>query len=669
MTETTTGDYQQAFAQVEEMLQAREFMLALTQIEAILEVHPRDVKTNYLKGFTLRNLGRLPEAATLLQQLSRGTTGVARIDHELGLTLQAMGRVDEAIDSFRAAVKIDPKLADSWQRLGEMLSRQEDEDGSEAEQAFRNALAARHVHPGIIKALDLIRDERYGMAEGICRDYLQRHPEDVSVIRLLAEIGIKLGVREDPEILLEQCLEMAPGYHQARNTYANALGKAHRYEEALKEIDYLEQVEPNNLSHSVLAASIQVMIGDYEQAAERYKNLVGRVPNHAQLQNSYGHALKTLGRGQEAIKAYRSAIEIRESLGDAYWNLANLKTFKFENHEIDKMRAVIAGGEYSPSDYYHLCFALGKALEDRTEYDEAYGYYELGNASKSKLVGYDAELTTAETSSLIKTCNSELISAKSGYGSQAADPIFIVGLPRSGSTLLEQILASHSQVDGTSELREMISIARRLGGKRNRGDESKYPGILSDLTRSECLALGEEYLERTRIQRGDAPFFIDKMPNNFQHVALISQILPNAKIIDARRHPMATCFSGFKQLFAGGQTFTYSQTDIARYYRDYVALMAHWDEVLPGKVLCVKYENVIADIETQVRRILDYCGLPFEEECLAFHNTQRSIRTASSEQVRQPLYATGVDQWRHFEGYLSPMREQLGELISAHEAM
>ena len=331
------------------------------------------------------------------------------------------------------------------------------------------------------------------------------------------------------------------------------------------------------------------------------------------------------------------------------------------------MRALIAEGESGSSDHFHLCFALGKALEDQGEYAESFHYYTLGNATKCKQEGYSADETSAQTEALVTRCTASLFADKESYGNSAPDPIFIVGLPRSGSTLLEQILASHSQVDGTSELREMIAIARRLGGKRNRGDVSLYPAILADLTSEQCRELGEEYVEQTRIQRGDAPFFIDKMPNNFQHVALISLVLPNAKIIDARRHPMATCFSGFKQLFAAGQSFTYGQTDIARYYSDYARLMAHWDEVLPGKVLRVKYEHVISDVETEVRRILDYCDLPFEEACLSFHETQRAIRTASSEQVRQPIYSGAVEQWRHYEKHLEPMRLELQEWIKTHE--
>ncbi|MBT5204274.1 MAG: hypothetical protein HOL98_12525 [Gammaproteobacteria bacterium] len=504
------------------------------------------------------------------------------------------------------------------------------------------------------------------MAEGICRDYLIRNPEDVTVIRLLAEIGIKLGIKGDPEILLEDCLRIAPDFHLARNTYANALSEAQKYSQALVEIDYLEKAEPQNFSHSILAASIEVMVGNYEAAVKRYEILTQQFPRHAQLHNSHGHALKTIGRQADAIAAYRRAISVKETLGETYWNLANLKTFRFDPVDVDRMRALIAKDETTPKDYYHLCFALGKALEDRGEFDDSFGYYVLGNERKQQQEGYQADDTTNDINALISHCTQSLFETRPTTGNQAADPIFIVGLPRSGSTLLEQILASHSMVDGTSELREMVAIARRLGGKRNRDDKSLYPEILSDLTPAQCLELGQEYIESTRIQRGSAPFFIDKMPNNFQHVALISLILPNAKIIDARRHPLATCFSGFKQLFAAGQTFTYGQTNISRYFSDYARLMAHWDEVLPGKVLRIEYEQVIADVETQVRRMLDYCGLPFEEACLSFHETRRAIRTASSEQVRQPIYTDALEQWRHYSAHLEPMRAELSHWISEH---
>lgn len=665
MTDSDTGAYQAAFEHVQRLLNQGAFEQALEQVDLILEVHPRDAKSNYARAVILRRLGQHDASVALLATLVQGTQGVPAVYEEYGQALHAVGRIDEAIGALRTAVDLNPKSASSWRLLGESLHSEG--EAEEAEAAIRQAMAATHVHPGIIKALGLVQQEQFGMAEGICRDYLQRNPQDVSVIRLLAEIGIKLGIKGDPEILLEDCLRMAPDFHLARNTYASALGQAQKYEEALAEIAHLEKVDPKNLSHSILAASIEVMVGNYDAAVERYGFLCERFPRHAQLHNSAGHALKTVGRQEEAIAAYRRAITVNETMGETYWNLANLKTFRFDAVEVERMRALIAEDDISDRDNFHLCFALGKGLEDRAEYAESFRYYALGNDRKVVQEGYVADETTAETDALIGQCKAQLFKSKAGMGDPAPDPIFIVGLPRSGSTLLEQILASHSMVDGTSELREMVAIARRLGGKRNRADVSAYPGILSDLTAQQCLELGQEYLSRTQVQRGDAPFFIDKMPNNFQHVGLIQLILPNAKIIDARRHPMATCFSGYKQLFAAGQTFTYGQENIARYFSDYARLMTHWDAVLPGRVLRVKYESVIHNVEGEVRRMLDYCGLPFEPACLAFHETQRAVRTASSEQVRQPIYTDAVEQWQHYAPFLAPMQAELAHWVLDHE--
>ncbi|MDG1115227.1 MAG: sulfotransferase [Pseudomonadales bacterium] len=665
MTDTDTAGYQAAFEQVQRLLNAGAFEQALEQVDLILEVHPRDAKSAYARAVILRRLGQHAASVALLETLVQGTQGVPAVYEEYGQALHAVGRIDDAIGALRTAVALNPKSASSWRLLGESLHSEG--EAEEAEAAIRQSMAVTHAHPGIVKALEMVQQEQLGMAEGICRDYLQRNPRDVSVIRLLAEIGIKLGIKGDPELLLEDCLRMAPDFHLARNTYASALGQAQKYEQALAEIAHLEKVDPQNLSHSILAASIEVMVGDYEAAIERYGFLSERFPQHAQLHNSFGHALKTVGRQQDAIAAYRRAISVNESMGETYWNLANLKTFRFEADEVDRMRVLIGEDTISDRDNVHLCFALGKALEDRAEYNESFQYYALGNDRKVMQEGYRADETTAETNALIDYCTPALFEAQSGFGDPSPDPIFIVGLPRSGSTLLEQILASHSMVDGTSELREMVAIARRLGGKRNRADASLYPEILSDLTTAQCLELGQEYLSRTQVQRGDAPFFIDKMPNNFQHIGLIQMILPNAKIIDARRHPMATCFSGFKQLFAAGQTFTYGQENIARYFSDYARLMAHWDAALPGRVLKVKYESVIDNVEAEVRRILDYCGLPFEGACLDFHETQRAVRTASSEQVRQPIYTDAVEQWQHYAPFLAPMQAELTDWIRDHE--
>jgi hypothetical protein len=381
---------------------------------------------------------------------------------------------------------------------------------------------------------------------------------------------------------------------------------------------------------------------------------------------AYGHALKTVGDQDKAIAAYRQATELQPGFGDAWWSLANLKTFRFTDEDLAVMRREMLAKNNTLEDRYHLCFALGKGLELRKEYEDSFKFYDLGNRTKVELERYSADENHADVQRLMTTCTREVVTAPADGGCQAPDPIFIVGLPRSGSTLLEQILASHSQVDGTKELPDIMGMARRLGGKRKKTDAPRYPAILEELTNAQCQELGEEYLQRTRIQRGSAPYFIDKMPNNFFHVGFISRILPNAKIIDARRHPMATCFSGFTQLFAKGQPFTYGLDNIGRYYRDYVALMDHWDQVLPGKVHLALYEEVVANTENQVRALLAHCALPFEQACLQFYETQRPVRTASSEQVRQPIYSSGLDHWRNYEPYLAPLKDALGPVLERY---
>ena len=376
--------------------------------------------------------------------------------------------------------------------------------------------------------------------------------------------------------------------------------------------------------------------------------------------------MKTVGRQDDAITAYRRAYQVKPDCGDAYWSLANLKTYRFDDAEITQMRERQASPMTALNDSYHLCFALGKALEDRGEYATSFEYYELGNRLKREELNYDPARLLTEMQLQREFVTTDLVERFAGAGHEAHDPIFIVGLPRAGSTLLEQILASHSQVEGTMELPNIFALAYRLDRKRRVGEEPEYPGNLADLTREDVTRFGEEFIRDTQVYRKQGtPYFIDKMPNNFRHIGLIQMILPNAKIIDARRGAMGCCFSGFKQLFAEGQEFTYGLREIGQYYADYVALMAHWDNVLPGKILRVRYEDVVADLETQVRRLLDHCGLPFEEACLNFHQTERAVRTASSEQVRQPIFKSGVDQWENFSEFLGPLRTKLGPELAA----
>jgi hypothetical protein len=374
-----------------------------------------------------------------------------------------------------------------------------------------------------------------------------------------------------------------------------------------------------------------------------------------------GHALKTIGRFPEAVAAYRTAAAARPAFGDAYWSLANLKTYRFLDDEIARMRDEEDRPSTALIDRYHLCFALGKALEDREEFGDSWHYYERGNALKRSESHYRAEVIEANTKRQMATCSREFFQERTGWGSLHADPIFIVGLTRSGSTLLEQILASHSMVEGTYELSNIEAIVMELQG-RDFGNP-RYPSVLAEMSREDFLRLGEKYIDDTRIYRSGRPYFIDKMPNNFRHLGLIHLMLPNAKIIDARREPIACCFSNLKQLFAQGQEFTYSVEDIARYYRTYLELMRHWDDALPGQILRVHHEDVVEDLGGSVRELLDSCELPFEPACIEFHKNSRSVRTASSEQVRQPIYRDGVDQWKNYEPWLGSLKSALGDAL------
>ena len=407
-------------------------------------------------------------------------------------------------------------------------------------------------------------------------------------------------------------------------------------------------------------------LGDHEKALTLYQDLLEGAPRAPDLHLSIAHTYKTLGRPQESIESYRRAAAARPNFGDAYWSLANLKTYRFSDEEIARMRQEEAAPGTELIDRYHLCFALGKALEDRSEFGDSYSYYERGNALKKSESRYRPESIENNARLQAQVCTADFFAQRRDVGCPAPDPIFIIGLPRSGSTLLEQILASHSKVEGTSELADIPRIVQELQGREAAFENPellRYPQVLSQMPPPEFTQLGEKYIRDTQIYRTDKPFFIDKMPNNFRHLGLIQLMLPNAKIIDARREPMACCFSNFKQLFAAGQEFTYSIEDIARYYRSYVELMAHWDTVLPGRVLRVLHEEVVEDLESNVRRLLDFCGLAFEPACLEFHKTERSIRTASSEQVRQPIFKEGLDQWRHFEPWLGPLKQALGPLV------
>ena len=624
--------------------------------EMARETAPDDTRFVFMHGVALRRTGDFEKAEPLLRRIVEAAPNLAAAHQEFGLLCLSLGHLSEARKSLEHAVALQPDLNSAWRALYDVRSAEGDDAG--AADAFRRALGTSKPDPALQKALDLFAAGRVGIAEGICREYLRQRPMDVNAIRLLAEIGIKLGVIDEAIKLLERCLELTPEFHVARSNYATALGRQQRFSDAMEQIDRLEREQPDSISHKTQAAAVLSMAGRFEEAHQKFQDALERAPNNERILTSYGHSLRYGGKGADATDAYLKAIAAEPDAGEAYWSLANLKTFRFSADQITTMRTRLESKKKPSADRYHLAFALGKALEDTEEYAESFEAYVIGNKIKRQFSAYDRENTSARVDASIAHCGPDLFD---GDGHPSNEPIFIVGLPRAGSTLLEQILASHTQVEATAELPFIGQIAGELSEKKKRTDESRYPAVLAELSPEKRSELGQRYLDRAAIYRTGASRFIDKLPNNFLHTALIKTILPNATIIDARREPMAACFANFKQLFAQGQEFTYSLEDIGHYYADYLRLMAHWHSILPHGVLTVQYENVVADLDTQVDSLLAHCGLEFEEACLRFHEQDRAVRTASSEQVRQPIYRDALQQWMNYQDQLRPLRQVLEE--------
>lgn len=513
-------------------------------------------------------------------------------------------------------------------------------------------------NPVMLAAALALFDNRLHDAEPLLRSRLKENPFDVAAIRMMAEVAGRIGRYKDAETLLRRAIFLAPGFLAARSNLATVLYRQHRVKEALAELDTLLEYQPDDIGNANLRAAAMGQVGNYEEAIRLYEHVLKRASKHPKIWMSFGHALKTVGRQAESIAAYRKAISFAPQLGEAWWSLANLKTVTFDDSDIAAMEGALARKDLSDEDRFHLHFSLGKAYEDRRNAETAFGHYDRGNALRRTLIDYDADTTRAHVDAAIALLTPECLASRAGMGARAADPVFILGMPRAGSTLIEQILSSHSQVEGTMELPDMPAIAARLGGIEH------WPQRLSSATADALRRMGESFIETTQIQRKtDKPFFIDKLPNNWINIALILLILPNARIIDARRHPMGCCFSNFKQHFARGQNFSYSLSDTGRYYADYVRLMRHVDAVAPGRVVRVIYEDMVADSEAETRRLLNALGLPFEEACLRFYENDRAVRTPSSEQVRQPIFSSGTDQWQMFEPWLDPLKEALGDVL------
>ena len=603
----------------------------------------------YLKAVAYRLLADVNSAIETLNELITYFPNYARAFQELGYCYLASDP-NKAAHSFYQATRFNPALLTAWLQLEKVYKADEQ---SQALALCQQQIAFLTSLPKpLLGATDLMHEGQLHKAEQVCRQFLASHEHHPEAMMLLAEIGIQLKVYSDAEFLLESCVALYPDNDRAAAAYQNLLSKLGKFPDAVAVARKRLKHSPDNFTVKVGLAHALVGVGDLDKAIDVYNGLLSENEDRPALWVALGHALKAKGDIDDAIQAYEKAIVFAEDFGDAYWSLANTKTYRFSDKLLTQMEFLVNAEATKLDDEIHICFALGKGFEDSANAARAFEYYERGNRLKKRTLQFDIAKTEkalqAQQQAFIKE------SFDKTKGCQASDPIFIVGLPRAGSTLLEQILASHSQVDGTMELHDILGIASSLSHQ-----SEPYPLNVSALHEETLSKLGEKYLRQTQAYRRGAPFFIDKMPNNFIHIGLIKKILPNAKIIDARRNPMDCCFSGFKQLFGEGQEFSYSLDDIGRYYNAYEQLMAHWHTVLPGDILTVQHEDVLDNLEGQVKRILAFCGLEFEEACLAFHKTERIIKTPSSEQVRQPIYKTGMGQWKPFESNLGELKDAL----------
>ncbi len=651
------SEREQALAAAQKAIQAGDHAAGLAHARTAIADDPSNGDAHYMAAVATRYLGDFDTARTHLSALHQSMPEYGRAWQEAGHLARAQGRDEEALQAYARAVRFNPALDASWRSMAELYRAA----GREAEAGAADAQAQRIVSlpRELVAVTHHLHEGRLLRAEEIARHFLRTNPKNIEGMRLLAQIGVKLGILDDAEFLMESAAQFEPDNVQVRLDYIDTLRRRQKFKRAREEAESLHERDPDNPLFQSHLAIERMQTGDYDGAFALFDAILSKLPNDPATLTSKGHALKTTGKQDEAVASYRAATAVKPDHGDAWYALANLKTYQFSDAEIAALREQAERSDLAFMDRVHVSFALGKALEDRKDYEASFQHYQRGNELKRAQARYSADAMTAELARQKEACTPELFTKHAGAGHPAPDPIFILGLPRAGSTLLEQILASHSQIDGTLELPNILALAHRLRGRST--GQSRYPDMLDELSPQQLSKMGEQFIEDTRIHRQGAPFFIDKMPNNFRHIGLIHLILPNAKIIDARREPMDCCFSGFKQLFAEGQEFTYGLKEIGQYYADYIDLMDHWATVLPGKVLRVQHEDVLDDVEGETRRMLDFLGVPFEEACLEFHKTDRAVRTASSEQVRQPINRKGQDAWKPFEPWLDPLTEALGE--------
>jgi tetratricopeptide (TPR) repeat protein len=626
---------------------------------ARLLTSPRDVHLLTLQGVALLDARKPSEAIEVLQRAVELAPRFARARENLGHALMLLNRLDEAHDQLKQAIELDPQSVSAHQKLGHVLAGIG--RGDEADRVFEQGFELDPLRARLAVAGEHLREERYEACEALCKELLREHPTNVNAMRMLARVAGQLEHWRHAEKLLRRTLELAPEFHDARIDLARVLKNLDRIDEAIDCTATAVAEMPRNPYALYMHASMLSLGNQSEAALLFYRRAIQAREHHPAAWVGMGHLLKTLGRTDEGIEAYHKAIGQMPDFGEVYWSLANLKTYRFSDEQVRDMELRLDNPELQEDDRVHFLFTLGKSWEDRQDWQRAFEYYDQACETQRMRISWDPVEAAVINDRICEVFSSDFLRERQGLGCHSATtPIFIVGLPRSGSTLVEQILASHSQVEGTAELPDIAkltaSISRRFG-------DLNYPEAVVRLLPDDWRQLGETYLERTQRFREGKPYFTDKMPNNFPSIGFIASILPNARIIDARRHPLDSCFGSLKQHFAHGQTWSYDLQEIGEYYLEYRRLMRHWAEVLPGKVLELRYEDMVSDQEQQTRRLLEFCGLPWEDQCLRFYETDRAVRTASSEQVRQPIYSSSIHHWRNFRDQLAPLIEVVGEDI------
>jgi len=632
---------------------------ALNLLKVLLKENPNHIDILYLSAVSTRFLKQFEVSLKHIEQLLFNAPDMGRAYQELGHLNRDMGNEEKAVMHYRQACELNPALPSSWSYLHKYFEKIQNKPA--ADHALEQIKKLQSL-PGLLLFIEQILNEgRLGLAETKCRAFLKENPTHTYAMSLLAEIANRFGYFDDAEFLLQKAVEFKPKDGDLRLKYASILRKKQKFAQTTEQVNILCDQFPDNLNYQAQKASDVMQGGDHSKAITMFDDILKKNPYNFSTLTSKGHAQKTLGSTDQAIKSYQSAYQIKPDHGEAFFSLANLKTYSFSDYELDSMRQQVERVDLSLRDKAYFHFALAQGCEVKGEYEEAFFHLDRGNQIKNDQSKYSIENMEREFQAQIDICNDSFFKELGQGGNETKDPIFILGLPRAGSTLIEQILASHSMVDGTLELPNILSMAQSLRGDDIYGKEGNYPKSMESLTLEQREAFGKNFIEDTRMHRKDAPMFTDKMPNNFRHIGLIHLIMPNAKIIDARRYPLDCCFSMFKQLFAQGQEFTYGLEEAGSYYNSYVKLMNHWDEVLPGKVLRVNNEDVVDDLEGQVTRMLEFIEIPFEEECISFYKTERLVRTPSSEQVRKPVNKDGMERWKPYAKNLKPLLNVLNK--------